>query len=308
MADPSFTNFSRLPPEIRRQIWQAAIRPDRPGVHYFEIRKVEDPAEDDDPHTLDLPGSNLFAGEDKSLWTTNPAADPENDAENSDFRRIQRAKASSYFVDVGLWSACQESRKTIQEHADLVRFANVALFFEPDHHPYHYIRVDAKEDLFVMEMGKPFPKAEEGEWDTTVRNALCLDLDGYRVDRPGLKQAQIAFEFDKKWFQGSQNFTRPKESNCMPCLTFVLYAHSWNTHGETSQLWLIDRSIKRNNISPRPPARFQQATTSYHRILANEVSNGAPNAFTFLRMMEKAFGEIAEGWQSAVGVLECRNC
>lgn len=177
MAFQTFTNFTRLPPEIRDQIWKAAIRPDRPGVQHLEIRVLNYPNEDaPDWHTVDIPGSDLFAGDDKDLWTTYPDKSPKPNDWASDFQRIQRTKASSYCWDAGMWTACRESRRTIIEHIDLVRFAPIFLQFQEDRHPEISIRVDTNEDLFIVEFHKFGDYVDR--WDHLIRQTACFDIDG----------------------------------------------------------------------------------------------------------------------------------
>ncbi|KAK0657210.1 hypothetical protein B0T16DRAFT_452692 [Cercophora newfieldiana] len=54
MAPKTFHPFPWLPPELRDMIWDFAIRPDRPGVHFFTI--LDDWVESDEDamkyHTL----------------------------------------------------------------------------------------------------------------------------------------------------------------------------------------------------------------------------------------------------------------
>jgi 2EXR family protein len=152
MAYQTLPQFQRLPVELQTQIWNAAIRPNRPGLQYLEIRVLNEPYEDaPDWHTVDVPGSNLFAKENESLWTTEPQQDA---SWTSDFQRIRRAKESAYFWDAGLWRACKASREIILTHVRHAQFARLILKFQPERHPDLTIRVDPREDLFVVEKFK----------------------------------------------------------------------------------------------------------------------------------------------------------
>lgn len=105
MTCKTFTCFKKLPPEVQVLVWEAAIRPDRPSLQYFEIR-VEEELTPGGPHAwhlLDIPGSNLFEIDGQDLWTTEPQKD---DRWESDCQRIRRAKESAYFQDASLWSTC----------------------------------------------------------------------------------------------------------------------------------------------------------------------------------------------------------
>lgn len=119
-------------------------------------------------------------------------------------------------------------------------------------------------------------------WDKIVRQTEYLDVYGEQNKGVGMRPAQIAFEYDASWLE---NLTSIHEDDppypYRPCNPFVYYAEDWAINREPGRLWLIDRKIKRDSDSKRPPARFFDATHSYHKIMPHEVSSDR-SAFTSL--------------------------
>lgn len=310
----TFPQFERLPPELQLQIWQAAIRPDRPGVQHLEIRVLNEPDEEaPDWHDLDVPGSNLFADANENLWATQPR---EEVGRESDFQRIRRAKSSAYFFDAGLLTACRASRRAIVSHVRQSHFAPLILQFQPERYPDLVVRVDSREDLFIIEIYK-FGNYTDS-WDKLFRDMSYFDVLDLCRDMEA-NVAQVAFEFDPSWLVDLPEEINNKDPpfDHHPCHPFVHYLVDWILRGRLGQLWLIDPSIKRRSGTPRSAARFHGTNTSYHRILANEVPDGSLSAFTFIRalgtMVHLDFGEFSTGTNvepikfADIWVLECRE-
>ncbi|QGJ01141.1 hypothetical protein CEK26_002585 [Fusarium fujikuroi] len=102
----SFRRFADLPKEIRDVIWSDASQRDLAGVQIFELRTPK-PKEDDETsdttasgtrpprHQLDAPlRSKCFPALDGSPGTSN---------------------VSRYMADIGLWTACKESREVMEK-------------------------------------------------------------------------------------------------------------------------------------------------------------------------------------------------
>ncbi|KAM0262341.1 hypothetical protein ACHAQJ_001810 [Trichoderma viride] len=117
--DAKLHSFTKLPTELRLQIWKLALRPigpDRPGAHFFSVAnglkdgdaiiKLRVRCNKEDSLTSDSHGypygfvpPNCTAGDDGYSW--------------------QRNNPSAYLWDFGLWNACEESREIIEEHYNM---------------------------------------------------------------------------------------------------------------------------------------------------------------------------------------------
>lgn len=138
-----------------------------------------------------------------------------------------------------------------------------------------------------------------------------------------MQNAAVAFEFDPSWLVKPTKrmfaIADPPYSP-HPATAFIHYALDWFRTCQSGPLWLIDRRIRRSQGSRRPAARYQGLNTSYHKILANEVSNKNQSAFEFLEQICMIVGDIEErgGFDRLFGapfqvkfrnvwVLECRD-
>ncbi|KAH7233284.1 hypothetical protein BKA59DRAFT_535187 [Fusarium tricinctum] len=112
----TFYNSSRLPKELQYMIWECALRPDAPGVHFFKINDMSTfPAEgavvrDVRLYTL-IKMFNLTISVRSTFISMNQIT----------IRKRYQAwwkdgNPSTYEVDSGLWTACKESRY-VMEHA-----------------------------------------------------------------------------------------------------------------------------------------------------------------------------------------------
>ncbi|KAI8687236.1 2EXR domain-containing protein [Fusarium sp. Ph1] len=117
----TFHLFPRLPAELRLAIWKLALHPGGktlPGVHFFGIVQ---PEEDEDAaslmdQTVPLPAWHNYRNYELvgPRWMTMPTEDrfvgmkqePASWTDNN---------PSTYLIDSGLWLACRESRRDIQQ-------------------------------------------------------------------------------------------------------------------------------------------------------------------------------------------------
>jgi hypothetical protein len=159
------------------------------------------------------------------------------------------------------------------------------LKFQPERHRDLTIRVDPREDLFVVENFK-FGNYVDS-WDERIRIVPSFDIYTLRRERLRMEPAQIAFEYDPSWLVNLPDMITGEDPpfEYHPCQPFVHFAMDWIRRGRIGPLWLIDRSIKRKSGSQRPAARFHGTNASYHRILADEVSGSSSSAFKFLSKM-----------------------
>lgn len=102
----TFYPFSKLPWELRHDIWDLVVRPlDRPGVHIFcvEERELDDSEATEcdvvcPPILLESGESNLHIRVPAATMSSGPAGNP-----------------STYMLDGGLWAACKESRAVMEK-------------------------------------------------------------------------------------------------------------------------------------------------------------------------------------------------
>jgi hypothetical protein len=106
MTPETFHPFSRLPKELRDEIWALAIRPDGPAAHFFTIF---DSSKDDEWAELSQLAIRYPLAGRCSL------AAPECVLDGPAPRQFSwvRGNRSAYWMDSGLWTACAESRDAI---------------------------------------------------------------------------------------------------------------------------------------------------------------------------------------------------
>ncbi|OBR09164.1 hypothetical protein CH63R_07929 [Colletotrichum higginsianum IMI 349063] len=167
--DETFHPFPRLPVELRLCIWEMVIRPTgpgRPGVHFFA---VQPDADDSTRGFITLP---VFPETSQRPWN--------------------QKNPSSYFSDIGMWTACKESRAVVtgrlarryeghgQTDWDTVKLR----------HGQENIAFDLdREDLICMQVPDP------GFSDpSTIRPPYQLDFD-----LPTTEPWHVAFEYDASW-------------------------------------------------------------------------------------------------------------
>lgn len=121
-----FTIFSQLPPELRDQIWDQAIRDDGPAAHLFTMY---DPAVDTDYVVRQEKRVHATSGGDDPSYRVGLAA-PHGQrwSEHS----WTDGNESSYMTDSGLWTACWESRRRMLWH-----FRPTATSSRPEPGPAH---------------------------------------------------------------------------------------------------------------------------------------------------------------------------
>ncbi|KAH6954540.1 hypothetical protein DER45DRAFT_596400 [Fusarium avenaceum] len=200
MASSTFHPFSRLPTEVRLKIWEAACFPfqqHHKGLHYVELFDV------DDYHTKmrQIKHKNQDQDSDHSSHSANPSA---------------------YIWDVGLWTACKESREVVHLHLKIDDPIKV--------------RIDIQEDS-----SQPVSRVNDGN-DVQFGYLYSHDSsqDHKLVDWCSLGVSNVAFEFDLSWNSNLPHCLNDmiEENSPRGMLAKALY-HAVDGY-RSPQLWIID--------------------------------------------------------------------
>ena len=111
MSTQRFHCFANLPYELRRKIWQMAIRPANSGVHHFSIFNSANDNNSPSAKFAILDNAQHSKFEYK-------AAAPRAACTQTVYSWTQ-GNPSSYLWDTGLWTACKESREIIMAHLNM---------------------------------------------------------------------------------------------------------------------------------------------------------------------------------------------
>lgn len=207
-----FTIFSKLPQELRDQIWDQAIRDDGPAAHFFTMY---DPAVDTD-HVV---------RQEKRVHATSGGNDPSYRvglAAPHDRRWGEHSwtggNVSAYVTDSGLWTACWESRRRMLWHfrptatsspsapdpADGLpasSTAPVTMPFRRDNGERQYLTIRPSEDLLCFQLAScsAISRQEGDHWGHLQNFPL------FRWRRPGggwespQRMRHIAIEYDTEY-------------------------------------------------------------------------------------------------------------
>ncbi|KAF5004693.1 hypothetical protein FDECE_8804 [Fusarium decemcellulare] len=219
-----FHQFSRLPAELRIQIWEEACFPRHLlGLHYFAL--------DERKELIPIPSSSL-------------------------------SKRSASYWDVGLWMACKESRAVIGNHSQIEKWNEVRLRADrecknpgrlvgkevaipgviatPEGHEERHLMVYPSRDIFCV-------TANSNIWESLLSSwghGLYLAVPFLDPDWP-LDVENIALEFEPSW---NLDFPRDlfdladgKSSRgfLAQVLIDMALSHSWR-----AVFWLIDKSAR----------------------------------------------------------------
>ncbi|KND89048.1 hypothetical protein TOPH_06352 [Tolypocladium ophioglossoides CBS 100239] len=240
----TFHPFPTLPAELRHQIWDLAVREDRPGVHFFILSNLEqDEHKPDQAHDISVCRYPLVVATGRSWNATSPLY-------NSGY-------LSTYMADSGMWTACQESRQAMErkfktaywrsrrDNLDLGTLSTgVGLENSPSTlavrvaNEQRYISIFPEVDLFLLQPSDP----RSINWNCIQAETPLLSLSG------GLKVNNLAFEFqphDKSWeIAIDDDFCRM--DTLVGCVA--------RTAGDPSfigNIWFIDHRLQRVAASPQ---------------------------------------------------------
>jgi len=111
----TFDRFLQLPAELRLMIWESVARgPDVPSVHFFSLWNSTSLSTDPPREPLLFPEAMIGP---KSPWKSpwNSLGPPNGRTASSQRGHSWLSNnASAYLIDMGLWTACSESRTVMQ--------------------------------------------------------------------------------------------------------------------------------------------------------------------------------------------------
>jgi hypothetical protein len=263
MAAAHLVQFSSLPRELRDQIWDAAIRPNRPAAHTFSVVLN---------HHLNVSGlTSAYAIKEKPIdgghFEVNRLMAPTKISNTEYSWTIDND--SAYLIDSGLWTACKESRHAMrrrfrpgdwqpirrafreQDIKGISPFrsslskapdAPVTAGFESNGE-YQTLTVLPKSDLFIL---RPV-KTEEGHGLDNL--SYCCNL---LTSRSGSMVTNIAFELPENYDHERDVVYKRENADGEPTTimrVMACYASELIEFGNTwfiaPKVWFIDPSQSR---------------------------------------------------------------
>lgn len=223
----SFRRFADLPKEIRDMIWSDASQRDLAGVQIFELRT---PKPKEDGETSDTTASG----------TRPPRQQLDAPLRSKCFPALDGSPGTSnvsrYMADIGLWTACKESRdvmeKTTQRSERILEMQA-----KEEYRYYHWeehvpaiisysnsqrFLVQPLADLFVIQPSK----IEDIDWSQVAR-----DIRKQFEPRDFAFKINIGIEWNVEW--------GIKQEDC----DFNLLCEAFRDI--QAQLWIIDTNLKR---------------------------------------------------------------
>lgn len=233
-SEKTFHPFPRLPKELRDMIWDFAIRPARPSVHFFSIYN---PYKDSElaameEHTVVVRGRTCGwaapRGEGSSYsWT---ASNP-----------------SVYLIDGGLWTACTESRERMEKHfryqelrRELSEFCG-SWWERPDAPATGALLRNGEEQAFTV-----YPRTDLLCLQPFDPETLCWDdslgkkVPFFNKNNDSYYPDHLALELDPLWWEDvdAPGMMSLAIDMCQNILESPLY------------LWFIDRRLRWNGDGP----------------------------------------------------------
>ncbi|CAG9979527.1 unnamed protein product [Clonostachys byssicola] len=242
----SFHGFSDLPYELRLQIWEHSIRPlaeGYSGIHYLSISTYK---------KMSIPGINKTGRE------------PVN--------------RSASMWDVGLWTACWESRQVIMRHWNMEKMLERRRMLHDAHQPSSLLRSwpDRKELCTTMNkpalytetdrrdlqlMIRPFQDAFYFDPETLYKAASIsmhhIFINSHvpffeRIDGSYESEQNFIFEFDPNWLndkcQTKDLYLEESPRGFIARLLRIIADDGL----DNCHIWLIDRSICQSSVGKEP--------------------------------------------------------
>ncbi|KAI5861648.1 hypothetical protein GGS23DRAFT_575989 [Durotheca rogersii] len=291
MATETFHPFGRLPPELRDQIWDLATLPlspnHRPAAHFFTLANMredrsmislKDTISHDPWHRYCLVAPQC-SGPGKMSWTeSNPSA---------------------YLSEIGLWGACKESRRRVQNYRDplswsdwrevstdydgsdkLDRLPLLATFYSDGQN--QNFTIYPRSDLLCIQ---PF------NFDTI--NWADIHCNNSTVIGAFVGVHHMALEFDPTW--GDPLRGPPPCLDKTGPLRCIATAVSFETHW-VNNLWFIDYRIRRRPGSTLNEKRHVFYANSCRYVQVRETDTDwelatEPDIFEFLVDLNESLEE-----------------
>ncbi|KAJ0136837.1 hypothetical protein CTA2_2116 [Colletotrichum tanaceti] len=280
----TFHNFSSLPPELRLLIWECALRPSHPGVHFFSLETkaiVTESVARQRPSGGHRDTKYILA---PPAFTTGP-------------RRMWRDdNPSTYLVDAGLWSAQRESRDVVQRNLDRLLMRRSPggardAATGPSQQPGGTLRTLPHQDLICIQVGAR---------QNVVTDRALSDLRTV-LQRPSptagpSAPVHIAFEYDESWAIGSgagEVGLGGLRAEAGPRSCFLHLLHSIYLGKLSAELYLIDYRLKLRPGASAPCLfradgyEFRRADSSC--VVGGEIASGV---WSFVR----GLNQIAALW------------
>ncbi|KAL9112037.1 MAG: hypothetical protein Q9227_003657 [Pyrenula ochraceoflavens] len=248
--------FNDLPREIRDMIWDAAVRDDLPGVHFFSIFEREDDHDEEDDCFIygfnDSQSRRAMATEKSSLTRSRLSA-PAASGKAEDLFLWSANNPSTYLQDGGLWTACHESRSAILRSQKKRDWGVATCIASREIH--RNVANNQKSMSGYFDNNGVRQYFAIGKNDLVCFRPLYLDLFyGYDCDIPFFPSPvwkasslqHFAFEFDPNWtypedYPGQVYFWDEKDMlGCVASATLT----------EGIRIWLIDYGIERDTSLP----------------------------------------------------------
>jgi hypothetical protein len=243
MASDKFEYFSKLPWELRDQIWKCCIHPYEAQAHFFTFFNTSDSKE-----VEAISGKRLVIENAEGMSLAAPRSRRTGQLSWFDDNR------SAYRYGRGLWTACWESRMVILKHYKIIRprapmglWENEVLkdqnhdddlpesttsYFLLGGKP-SYMTFSPRYDLFCL---RPF-KFDTIDWNQTP----------FKIQHPsetqGFRAQHIALEFDPSWIDEfdqdnayGHGGTGPIEAIAQAATDKLIWAQ---------KLWFIDYGLRR---------------------------------------------------------------
>ncbi|KAM0541892.1 hypothetical protein ACHAPJ_013038 [Fusarium lateritium] len=237
MAPSTFHSFSRLPCELRLQIWEAACFPSsryHRGLHYIDVndnQRLEKCRED---------------------WVMPP----------EDQNPGGQANRSAYIWDEGLWTTCKESREVIKRHSRIEDWLRIQV----DPGCKDPLRTSCEGDWVGGREAVPPGKVTIQRSDETsnllvypARDMFCIKTSDWckgtyfymdicvpfiRSELSELLVQNIALEFDSSWNSPfpTTMFQLSREDSARGPLAKMLLEVCLNPHRSLSNIWIIDKT------------------------------------------------------------------
>lgn len=252
-------SFSKLPWELRNHIWNLAVRPDYPGAHIFDTLTLESIQGRYIAPTCS-PWSRLHI----SLLAYKPETIFEESGTNGEenHRSREHYNPSTYLIDSGLWTACKESRRVMEQRFEPQEWNRIrerrlqCTLNRTGPMPEHIDMMPAT-GYFVAENSERrhftvFPHRDLFCIRSCSLQSICWGDLHYGTPIAGSHKGfdtfgHIAVEFDPAWAASVEKagFDAAGDTDDVQHLIEAVFEIM---HLDT--LWIVDRTLKRNPNIP----------------------------------------------------------